>query len=570
MPEVGGYLSEKTIIFHMMKEKNILHWIIPAIILSLVGLGIVQILLLKDTYEQKDQAFEKNVLNAMRQVTRSLETRDARLKVSRLITGKNPRSVLVMTNSEGQRSKTNPDSVSFKFNFAVANESADSVFVRDGMVFIIRPRSGFLSSDTFESSCVANGENNAIIKKITISADTGLHRYDSTLPGTSKLSHTLKDITFDSTLSIQREELIASVFDVLDDPRVDDSGRGIKPNLIDSLLRRSLTESGLNTPFVFGIKNDRSSSLRYVNDSTKMEELLKSPFTASFLPSQIPSSSTKLVVFFPERQIFLLRQLAPSVLASIAFIALILGLFFYSIRTIHRQKLFAVRLTEFVNNITHEFKTPISTISVITDTLSHPEVSGSSDKVQHYNKIVQDEINRLKTHVDKILQIAVLEEGDYEFNMKHLDAHDIIKEAAERFSVKVNERQGMITTDLKAEKSVINADQYHFVNIIMNLLDNAEKYSAANPVITIVTGNDGGMFWLRVDDKGIGIAERDREHIFEKYYRVSTGDRHDVKGFGLGLSYVNLIVKAHRGTVGISSTPGVGTSVTVSFPFMEA
>jgi signal transduction histidine kinase len=564
------YLSEKSIIFYSMKEQNILHWILPAIVVSLLGLGALQIVLLRDTYEQKDQAFGKTVLNAMQQVTRALETREAQRKVAKIIhETKDGRRMMVMTSSESKRFPKSPDSISFKFNFVTADPGTDSVYVKDGMVFFLRCNSPLPGKRDFDTTIVKRGENGIAVKQVLIGGAGESPQNDSTSVFVGNMDHTVEHVFTDSLRRVHREELIASVFDVLDDPGTDETVYGVKSDLIDSLLKRNFTESDIDMPFVFGIRGGKTSALRYLSDSAKNRELQGSDFSAALFPAQSLSSNSKLVVFFPGRQMFILQKIAPSLFATVVFMLVILGSFVYTIRTIYRQKQFAGRLTDFINNITHEFKTPLSTISVVTDTLANPDVVQRAEKVQQYNSIIRDETTRLKTHVDKILQLAVLEEGDYEFKKSNIDAHDCICEAVERFSVQVEKREGTISSRMEARRSMVNVDQYHFLNIVMNLLDNAEKYSPEKPEITVTTGNEHNRFWLRVEDKGIGIAHHDQAHLFEKYYRVSTGNRHDVKGFGLGLSYVKLVLEAHRGTVIITSNPGAGTSVTIALPLVE-
>jgi two-component system phosphate regulon sensor histidine kinase PhoR len=550
-----------------MKEQNILHWILPAIVVSLLGLGALQIILLRDTYDQMDQAFGKNVLNAMQQVTRALETREAQIKVSSLIAqAKSGTRMVVVTNAESHRSEKSPDSVSFNFNFVTADPATDSVYFKDGMVFIAR----CLPIDASDTTIIRKGKNGLFVKQIMVDHGAGTHRSDSGSVLMGNLDHKIERMFTDSLQTVHREELLASVFDVLDAPGSGTVAHGVKPASIDSLLKKSFNECGISIPYVFGIKSSRNSALGYLSDSSRNKDLLASEFNASLFPGQLLASNSKLAVFFPGRQVFLLRKIAPSVIATIIFMVVILGSFVYTIRTIYRQKQFAGRLTDFINNITHEFKTPLSTISIVTDTLANPDVIRRVEKVQQYNAIIRDETTRLKTHVDKILQLAVLEEGDYEFKMSQVDAHDIIRDAAEHFSVQVEKREGTLTSHLKAERWVITADPYHLLNIIMNLLDNAEKYSREKPDITITTGNSGNRFWVRVEDKGIGIPEGDQAHIFEKYYRVTQGNRHDAKGFGLGLSYVKLTVGAHHGTIALTSKQWEGTAVTIDFPLAEA
>ena len=227
---------------------------------------------------------------------------------------------------------------------------------------------------------------------------------------------------------------------------------------------------------------------------------------------------------------------------------------------------FSVRLMDFINNMTHEFKTPISTVSVAAETMMHPNVIHDEEKLRRYGTVIQDENLRMKHQVDKILQMAVLEEGTYKLKCGPVDVHEIISKAAENTALQVEARAGTISCALEADSTTISADVVHFTNIINNLLDNAVKYSHERPEIKVSTRNSDGSIRITIADNGIGISEEDQRRVFEKYFRVHTGNVHNVKGFGLGLSYVKLMTEAQGGSITLNSTPGRGTSIELSFP----
>jgi two-component system phosphate regulon sensor histidine kinase PhoR len=198
--------------------------------------------------------------------------------------------------------------------------------------------------------------------------------------------------------------------------------------------------------------------------------------------------------------------------------------------------------------------------------IARPDILPDSDRVLRYNEIIHDENSRMKQQVDKILQMAVLEDGDYELNLVPLDVHGVIQKAVENIALQVERKGGKIRCKLEAESHMLSADAVHLANIIYNLLDNANKYSPEEPHIEVTTRNADGLLKISIHDEGIGMKEEDASRAFEKYFRVPTGNQHDVKGFGLGLSYVKLMVEAHNGEVSISSSPGKGTTVDLSFP----
>lgn len=222
--------------------------------------------------------------------------------------------------------------------------------------------------------------------------------------------------------------------------------------------------------------------------------------------------------------------------------------------------------TDFINNMTHEFKTPIATISLAVDSINSPMISGSPDKVRRFAHIIKEENNRMLNQVEKVLQIAKLDKQDFELKITDVNINELANMAVEHAALKVNQRGGTIKATINAKKPFIRGDENHISNVIHNLLDNAEKYSPDPLEISLDTKNVANGVEITVKDKGIGMTKDDVKRIFEKFYRVSTGNIHDVKGFGLGLSYVKAIVDAHQGTITVRSDLGKGSTFTVFFP----
>ena len=217
--------------------------------------------------------------------------------------------------------------------------------------------------------------------------------------------------------------------------------------------------------------------------------------------------------------------------------------------------------------MTHEFKTPIATISLAADSINNPKIIGSMEKVKRFANIIKQENRRMLGQVEKVLQMAQLEKKDLQLKLTEFDIHDVINTAAENSRLKVNKRNGTIALDLQAAKTKIIADNNHISNVIHNLLDNAEKYSKEIPEIRIKTYNSEKGIYINISDSGIGMSKEALKNIFEKFYRVHTGNLHDVKGFGLGLSYVKVIVNAHNGDIKVESELGEGSSFTIFLPF---
>ena len=217
--------------------------------------------------------------------------------------------------------------------------------------------------------------------------------------------------------------------------------------------------------------------------------------------------------------------------------------------------------------MTHEFKTPIATINLAADSINSPMISGKPDKVGRFAKIIKQENQRMLSQVEKVLQMALLDKKDFKLKKSQIDVHDIIKQAAEHNELKLASKNGEIKCDLEAGNSIIKADNTHIVNIVNNLLDNANKYSPDNPKINIKTYNENNGLSLEISDNGIGMTKEQKKHIFDKFYRVHTGNVHNVKGFGLGLSYVKAMVDAHNGNISVSSELGKGSTFKIHLPF---
>jgi two-component system phosphate regulon sensor histidine kinase PhoR len=256
-------------------------------------------------------------------------------------------------------------------------------------------------------------------------------------------------------------------------------------------------------------------------------------------------------------------------LTSLLFILVTIGCFVFILQAVTAQKRFSLLLTDFINNMTHEFKTPISTSLLAGEILGREETANQKDKIQNYARIIREEGTRMRFQVEKILEMALLESRDFHLKISSLDVHQLIENAAGHFSLIIEKLGGTVTLDLHAEQRFIEADPEHLLNVLHNLIDNGIKYNREKPHIQIFTGLEGRHFKIAVKDNGIGMAPEEKKHIFDKYYRASTGNRHDVKGFGLGLSYVHRIIKAHQGIIRVSSAKKIGSVFEILLPVSQ-
>lgn len=302
-------------------------------------------------------------------------------------------------------------------------------------------------------------------------------------------------------------------------------------------------------------------------------------YSQVLFPADPPSGQAIIYVHFPDSKAYIFATVSLLVPALVlTFILLVV--FIYSIYIIFRQKRLTEMKNDFVNNMTHEFKTPISSISLAAQMLSDPIVAKNEAMLRNLARIIGDESRRLRFQVDKVLQTSLFEHGRAAtFKMDELDANSIIEDVASTFTLKVQNVGGTIATHLEAADPIICADKMHFTNVIFNLLDNALKYHKSPDLgyencpplhIDIRTVNEGRYLKILISDNGIGIKKEDLKRIFDRFYRVSTGNRHDVKGFGLGLAYVSSVIKGHRGSIHAESVYGQGTTFVIQLPLMDA
>jgi two-component system, OmpR family, phosphate regulon sensor histidine kinase PhoR len=295
-----------------------------------------------------------------------------------------------------------------------------------------------------------------------------------------------------------------------------------------------------------------------------------SPINSSYQISLFPmdtESPGKLYVSFPDKNRILWANVWKSGLASFLFMGLILFCFGYTVYVIFRQKKVSEMKTDFINNMTHEFKTPIATISLAADAITNQNIINNPDKIRRFIDIIRQENKRMNSQVEKVLQMAQIEKEELKLKLTQVNLHEIIHQAVDYINLQVEKKGGHTTKDLKATKCTIQADQTHAANMINNLLDNANKYSPEHPDITVATRNVANGVEITISDKGIGMSKEVRKSIFDKFYRAPTGNLHDVKGFGLGLSYVKTMITAHKGHVEVKSEQGKGSSFTLFFPF---
>ncbi len=285
---------------------------------------------------------------------------------------------------------------------------------------------------------------------------------------------------------------------------------------------------------------------------------------------QTSSKPHFLYVYFPGQHAEQIKATYDFVLPSLLLTLIIISIFVFTLQIILRQKKLSQIKNDFINNMTHELKTPISTISLASQMLKDNSLVHSPSTIDHISGVILDESKRLSSQVEKVLQMAVFNEGKLKLKFTEIDLNQIVAQAASNFEIRVTNSNGTLETNISADNGIIHGDEVHITNVIFNLLDNAEKYSKEIPKIEISTENKSNWVIVQIKDYGIGISKENLNQIFERFYRIPTGNVHNVKGFGLGLSYVKRIVDEHHGKIKVESTVGKGTKFRIYFPSLNS
>jgi two-component system phosphate regulon sensor histidine kinase PhoR len=276
-----------------------------------------------------------------------------------------------------------------------------------------------------------------------------------------------------------------------------------------------------------------------------------------------------LMVCFPHKEKFLFSELVGISLLSIIFTLVIIIAYSSALNQLIRQRQISEIKTDFINNMTHEFKTPIATINLALDAIKNPKVIEDKEKVHRYLQMIRDENKRMHAQVENVLRISKLEKKELEINKESNNIHDILEEAIEHVNLIVEDRQGVINTHLDANRTTVLLNDVHFTNVLVNVLDNAIKYSPEAPIIDVYTENIKDFVIIKIKDQGIGMSKAAQKRIFEKFYREHTGDLHNVKGHGLGLSYVKRIIEDHNGQIFVESEKGKGSTFIIKIPLIN-
>lgn len=363
----------------------------------------------------------------------------------------------------------------------------------------------------------------------------------------------------------ERSLLDEVIFEIMNRASNEPIEKRIHFDKVEQYIKYELSYNGLNEPFSFQIINYNNQVI-YSSPgfSTKYKDAI---YTQILFPKDPPARLNQMKVFFPTKRDYVYRELSFFV-PSLLFTFILLVTFIFTVVSLFKQKRLSEMKNDFINNMTHELKTPVSTISLASQMLKDESILKSPEVFKHVTGVIHDETKRLSFQVEKVLQMSLFDKQKTTLKMKEIDANDLVASVANTHALKVEKLDGILDIDLQAEASAIRVDEMHFTNVLFNILDNALKYRRKDvaPELMIRTRNEGNKIIISIEDNGIGMKKEDAKKVFERFYRVPTGNRHDVKGFGLGLAYVKKIVTDMNGTIRADSELGKGTKFIISLP----
>lgn len=507
--------------------KNI-RFIIVSICIVLVAMIFMQIYWISKSLTVNEENFNNSVDDAMSNIIFTLEKNEMATKIQN-------KSVAIQNNKKFLKSLDSLNDIYFNaYNRIYLKNFPDS------NLFITIKNSPSNPNDT----------NNIINKQLTFAGNVV---YDNYMEQLSNKTALMKDI--------------------LDSYQAQEYTNGIENRVnvfeLDSLIYHELKTRGITAQYEFGIFSSTQNSLIFQKGDGVPHDIVELGASYPLFPHDFIFKGDYLIVYFPHQRHYLLTQMWAMMIVSALLIVIIFVLFAYTIFTMLRQKKLTEMRNDFINNMTHEFKTPISTISLACQALNDKDILKIPEISSNYINIIGEENKRLGILAEKVLQSALIEKDQLSLKKETLDMHKIIKEVIKNISLQVECRQGKIFTDLAANQTVISVDKIHITNVISNLLDNANKYTLDKPQIFVSTLNIDSGIILSIQDNGIGISKSNQKKIFDNFYRVSTGNIHNVKGFGLGLSYVKAIIDRHHGSIDVESDINKGTKITIFLPYEQ-
>ena len=512
-------------------NRKYLKTVMALILLSMIGLISIQIYWISFSYNIKEKYFNYQVNKALSETIKTLETQETIFEISNEVF-----QIAESKDSIVERSIRNFDQSQNKYKndpHTIANRSS---LIMSGGQTIQSDTNLHISTEVQEAKSI--DVENAFLK----------------IPS-SDVKEILKNKVNNKTLFV--EKIVNQILNYNEDilqrlSRID----------VEKIISQNLKEHDINIPFEYAIKTNHER----VFSSKPFKETSSKIFSKRLFPNNFFNDKHDLEIYLPGRTSFIVKTMLPIIIISVLLTFLIIGVVVFNFLVIVKQKKLGEIKNDFVNNLTHELKTPIATISLAGQMLSDKDIQATGSMVERYAGIITDESKRLTKQVEKVLQIAMIDKGELKLNNKKICLNEIIERLCIPFTLKVERFEGRLEMNLPDSKIWIYADELHIGNAINNLIDNALKYKLNIPIIQVTLSEEESKVKIEVRDNGIGMNKVEQIRIFEKFYRVEGGNVHNIKGFGLGLSYVKKIIDLYKGEIHVKSKPNNGSIFTILLP----
>ena len=533
-------------------SKNRLGWIIALMSVALTGLIAFQWYWIDTVITGNRDHFERDVMTALSNVTKKLEQQEALFYVNRQMSN---------LPSQGQSRGFQP----FQFQATPPLNQRQVLQGKEKILFedsLSGTGSFNFSFGVVGAPLRSNQMGKAFFDVLKSNINNIQFAYPKDAPETETLNSNLKEIL--EKIS-NKSNMMMGLLEEMMLPKIGLTNR-FDPDQLDSLLHTELKKKSIDIPYDYAIINPRSGRLIEISKDYSNERLLQSHFKTNLFPNDVTNEPNLLVIDFPSQEKYLMSKIWFPLSSSALLILIILICFGYAVFTIVRQKKISVMKTDFMNNMTHEFKTPISTIGLAIEALLDPTIPQKISMKMKYLGIIADENKRLESQVADVLQMAQLDKNELKLNLITVDLHAIIQQAVDKISIQMERKLGHLKLALNASQFKLKGDEAYLLGVLLNLLDNALKYSNDAPNIMIRTQNIRGQLICSIKDHGMGMSKEAQRSIFQKFYRVASGNVHNIKGFGLGLAYVKEIITLHHGSIEVESELKKGTNFIVKFP----
>ena len=525
-------------------NKNLFRLVIVLMTFSLLGIIAVQGYLINTSFKNKEEQFKYQVKQVIDNVAREVEEQEAFSFLSRF------------SRIKDSIGKAPERSELMKFFYVEKNELTNQTIIYSNSII---PEDYSVSSSFFDKNNDSTRIKNYVAKRVTEvynEATMGDQLGSSEVQPTEKIERSgVVEVLDKANFELNFKDIAATR----------QITQRVSNEQLEILFQNELKTLGINTPFEFGVYNNglatkvKSERFKYDKRNTYDTPLFK---------DNDGVSRYQLLLSFPKKKVFLASDFIGIAMLAFLFTSIIIVAYYSALKQLNTQRHISQIKTDFINNMTHEFKTPIATINLALDAIRNPKVIEDREKVQRYLQMIKDENKRMHAQVENVLRISKLERRELDIKKENHNVHEIVEEAIEHVSLIVEDREGSIKTHFNAQKTSALLNDIHFTNVLVNILENAVKYTQDKPTIEVFTENIKNFIVIKIKDNGIGISKTAQKKVFDKFYREHTGDIHNVKGHGLGLAYVKRIVDDHHGEVMVESEKGKGSTFIIKLPLI--